>query len=143
MSETMELPVPSNQRPSDHYHYHTLERRTYYQGDYCLTRSDNNRYSVTSEVPQTSRSSKRREHMEHYEEYKSASVHNRQQTRSRSRSPRPRTHAAARANGRLPESSHHQIDSQEHHVRRVCVKHQDDAACRCNSNARIARAGES
>jgi hypothetical protein len=134
---TMGLLVPSDQRPIAH---HTLERRTCYQNDHHRTRSDSNRYSVTSDISQTSRSYKRRENVEHHEQHKSASAHKLQQTRSRS--PRPHTYVA-RANGRLRRSSHHGIDSQEHHVRRDCVKHQDGAACRCNSNARITRAGES
>jgi hypothetical protein len=124
----MGLLVPSDQRPGSHQH--TLERRTCYQDDHHHTRSDSNRHSITTEVSQTGRSYKRHEHVEHFEQHKPASIHTRQQTRSHS--PRPRTYAA-RASGRLRRSSHQQTEFQEHHVRRVCVKHQDDAACRCNS----------
>jgi hypothetical protein len=137
-SGEMELLVPSDQRPGDHYHHHhTLEQRTCYQDDNRLIRSDSNRLSLTSEVSQATGSYKRCEHVEHYEQHESASVHARQQTRSRS--PRPRTYVT-RADGQLRKSERQLIGPQEP---RACVKHQDGTVCRCNSNSQVPRAGES
>jgi hypothetical protein len=138
-SETMELLVPSDQRHCDryHHHHHMLDRRTCYQDDQHLPRSYINGHFVTSEVSRTSGAYKHREHVEHYEQHRSASVHTRQQTRSRP--PRPSTYE----NGRLRRVERQQIDTEEHRVRHNCVKYQGDAACRCSSNPQTTRASKS
>jgi hypothetical protein len=138
-SEPMDLPVFSDQRRGC-YVNHTHERRTCCQDEDQVTRSDDVRHSATSEITQTDRPQRGRERLKSYAQPKSSSMINRQQTRSGS--PRPRTYGA-RANGRLRRGERQQNGSQEHRVRRACVKHHDDAVCRCNSNSHITRASES